>query len=40
MKKTITFLSVLMLSFNVYAQISTNESPFSFKEKLKRMSFR
>ena len=36
MKKTITFLSVLIISVNAFTQISTNETPFSFKEKLEK----
>lgn len=36
MKKTITFLSALIISLNAFAQISTNEIPFSFKEKLEK----
>jgi lysyl endopeptidase len=34
MKKTITFLSVLIISLNAFTQISTNETPLSFKENL------
>ncbi len=35
MKKTITFLSSLIISLNALAQISTNEIPPSFEENIK-----
>ncbi|WP_372950855.1 trypsin-like peptidase domain-containing protein [Mariniphaga sp.] len=36
MKKTIIFLSAILISFNVVSQISTNETPTSFKENFKK----
>lgn len=33
MKKSINFLFTLIISLNAFTQISTNEIPFSFKEK-------
>lgn len=33
MKNTITFFCALIISFNAYTQISTNEIPSSFRYK-------